>query len=257
MTPVFRLTTQSILPVGVFTGEGSAAGLSAIVTNNPVEISPLLMIRNPVSDVSPIGWINNAAFAADVKTSGNTIPLAVAAALGVDIATYTADQNSVAGKVGSSAVDNTAIATSVWANTSRTLTGAGSGIGPTAGLSTARIGARIRRYESQPLFAYVYTASDIPATIASVSTITYSIVSLQGDGSEAAITGHANVSLAPSSVLYDTIQSDAVATGWNFKHQIDLSLGNAFATLGRYIVRYKFTPVSGLPFWVDFDVSCG
>jgi hypothetical protein len=102
----------------------------------------------------------------------------------------------------------------------------------------------------------VYTATDVPATIASASTITYSIVLLDNDGCETAIAEHTAVSLAPAAVLFDTIQNDAVAAAWNFKHQPDLALGPAFATLGRYIVRYTFTPASGLPFWVDFDVLC-
>ena len=54
-------------------------------------------------------------------------------------------------------------------------------------------------------------------------------------------------------MLFDTLQTDAAASNYNFRWQPNLALGDAFAHEGRYMIALTFTPVSGLPFWANFE----
>ncbi|MCE5301842.1 MAG: hypothetical protein LLF97_01885 [Planctomycetaceae bacterium] len=83
---------------------------------------------------------------------------------------------------------------------------------------------------------------------ADVSTIVYSIYLLDDADADArtAVEGHSAVSLSPADVIFDTLQSDAQASDYNFRHQIPVSVHDAFTIAGRkYLVEYTMTPASG------------
>lgn len=92
-----------------------------------------------------------------------------------------------------------------------------------------------------------------------IAMVTYSIE--QRDGCAAntstAVLGHTEVSLASATVLSETLQTDGAwsedATGYNFRHEIDVTTSAAFTQAGSsYLVRYVLTPVSGQPIIVRF-----
>jgi hypothetical protein len=65
------------------------------------------------------------------------------------------------------------------------------------------------------------------------------------------VANHAAVSLTIANVIFDTLQTDDLwnerdSTGYNFRHQIDISSNAAFTLAGRrYLVEYTLTPGSG------------
>ncbi len=87
---------------------------------------------------------------------------------------------------------------------------------------------------------------------ASVVSITYTVYELvKGDPNTLTpVAGHQNVALGISNVVFDTLQLDGAWTvdsiGYNFRHELDVSLNEAFAKAGAiYQVRYELTPVTG------------
>ena len=71
---------------------------------------------------------------------------------------------------------------------------------------------------------------------------------------------HSAVALTVASVVFDSYQTDDVwtkdDTGYNFKHQIDISSNEAFAVAGReYLVVVDLTPTSGQKIPIRFKVS--
>ncbi len=78
-----------------------------------------------------------------------------------------------------------------------------------------------------------------PLTIENTTSINYTITDPNGD----AVSGHTAVSLTPSAVLYDTLQTPSFWTadtiGYNFAHTIDVAaLGPAFTVGGLYSLVY-------------------
>ncbi len=91
-------------------------------------------------------------------------------------------------------------------------------------------------------------------TQSDISSGVYSIFLLddQDADSRTAVTGHAAVSLGVvSGWIWDTLQTGDLwnsrdSTGYNFRHQIDISSNAAFTLAGRrYLVEYTLTPSSG------------
>ena len=87
---------------------------------------------------------------------------------------------------------------------------------------------------------------------ADLSSITYSVYLLDDSDPDAAtvVTGHDAASLTIADVIFDTLQTggiwDVDATGYNFKHILDVSTNQAFAEAARnYQIRYELTPTSG------------
>ena len=85
--------------------------------------------------------------------------------------------------------------------------------------------------------------------VADVSSIAYSIYD---ELTRSVVSGHNGVSLTPSQVIFDTLQLDklwtADATGYNFRHTIDVSSAPAFPEADRsYVVEHVITPTSGPP----------
>jgi len=103
-------------------------------------------------------------------------------------------------------------------------------------------------------------AAVVRADISSASYSVYLLDDQDADG-RAAVSGHAGVSLTVADVVFDTLQTDARwtvdATGYNFRHTIDVSVGAAFAVAGRrYLVEYQLTPAAGQVILVRFRLNC-
>ena len=133
-------------------------------------------------------------------------------------------------------------------------------IGPLAGINTGDIPASVKPMQSVPMVASVYTASGAIALTATVSSIVYTIYDLdecmESNACETptTVTGHSGVSLTPSSVMFDTLQSSALGSAYNFMHTPSVALGEPFPHAGAFAVQYTFTPVSGSVFYVNFKV---
>lgn len=74
-----------------------------------------------------------------------------------------------------------------------------------------------------------------------------------------AVTGHTDVAVAVADLIFDTLQNDNLwdvdATGYNFRHVLDVSANQAFATAGRhYRIVFELTPTSGQVILVRFQV---
>ena len=87
---------------------------------------------------------------------------------------------------------------------------------------------------------------------AGVSAIKYSVYELDPCRPDnlTVVTGHDNVTLTISSVIYDTLQTGGLwtvdSTGFNFSHEINVSSDEAFPKAGaQYQVRYELTPTTG------------
>lgn len=96
---------------------------------------------------------------------------------------------------------------------------------------------------------------------ADVTAAEYTIYELDDDDvdSRDAVTGHEAVSLTVATVIYNALQTavvwDVDATGYNFRHQIDVSLGSPFPTAGKtYLIEYTLT-TSTQPILLRFKVD--
>jgi hypothetical protein len=74
------------------------------------------------------------------------------------------------------------------------------------------------------------------------------------------VTNHTGVALVIADVVFDTLQKDARwtvdATGYNFRHVIDVSVHAAFATPGKtYQVDYRLMSNGGQPILFRAEVS--
>ncbi|MGQ9576485.1 MAG: hypothetical protein ACUVUC_14325 [Thermoguttaceae bacterium] len=114
---------------------------------------------------------------------------------------------------------------------------------------------------SATLLARVVGASGTPITRSQIAAIQYSIFLLQEDDpdSQTPVAGHAGVSVPVSSVIYDSLQTDALWTrdsvGYNFKHVLEVEEHPAFAAAGRsYRIVYELRPAAGQVILVRFRV---
>jgi hypothetical protein len=74
------------------------------------------------------------------------------------------------------------------------------------------------------------------------------------------VTGHTDVALAVSDVIFNTLQTDAIwtvdGTGYNFRHVMDISAYQAFAVAGRrYLIEYQLSPTVGQTIVVRFRIN--
>ncbi len=111
--------------------------------------------------------------------------------------------------------------------------------------------------------ARVESSAGVNLDQAAVATIQYTIreISLVDPGVQRAIIGHENVLLDKTAVIYDVLQNDSTwtvdATGYNFRHEIDVSQHEAFSQAGEvYQVRYEIVPVVGQKIVFRFCVRC-
>ena len=115
---------------------------------------------------------------------------------------------------------------------------------------------------SVTLMARIVGPTGVNIVQADVNTVKYTIYLLddQNPDSRTAVTEHANVMLAVSAVIFDSLQTDAIwtvdATGYNFRHVVDVSAHQAFAVAGRrYLVEYQLTPAIGQMILVRFRIN--
>jgi hypothetical protein len=152
------------------------------------------------------------------------------------------------------AMNTTAIATAVWAASSRTLAGSALGVGPTAARSQADT---VFKGGTVGLYARVLGWDGEDLQQSDVTSIVYSIYVLDVDDEDVrtAVSGHATSTLTVGDVLWDTVQSDEWASNWNFKFIPNISTSAAFADVGTtYLVEVTFTPTTGQKIVVRFKV---
>ncbi len=97
----------------------------------------------------------------------------------------------------------------------------------------------------------------------SVAAVQYSVYQLDKNDPNAlsVVVGHDEVTLNVTDVVFDTLQTDLSWTvdteGYNFRHELDVSLNEAFSIAGGvYQVRYELTPVLGQKIVFRFHVRC-
>jgi hypothetical protein len=99
----------------------------------------------------------------------------------------------------------------------------------------------------------------VPAGINSVKYTVY-LLNDQNADARIAVDGHTGASLSVAGVLFATLQTDALwtvdATGYNFRHVLDVSAHQAFTLAGRrYLVEYQLTPAAGQVILVRFRIN--
>lgn len=104
-------------------------------------------------------------------------------------------------------------------------------------------------------------AADIDQT--TIAAATYSVFLLDDNDPDEriAVAGHEDVPLNVADVVFNSMQTDdrwtADATGYNFRHTIDVSANAAFTIAKRnYLVEYLLTPVSGQVIVLQFRLLC-
>jgi hypothetical protein len=94
-----------------------------------------------------------------------------------------------------------------------------------------------------------------------VASITYTVFQ-KIDDVWTPVTGHIAVSLTVNDVLSDTLETDddrwtRDSIGFNFKHLLDTTVNQAFATAdAKYMVVYSVTPTGDPPVKIVFELDC-
>lgn len=129
--------------------------------------------------------------------------------------------------------------------------------------SAKDIQGTVFQHATATFLARVEDGSGAQITQVDVSGIEYTVSEVPVDETDTppAIFGHENVSLSKADVIYDTLQTDSTwtvdATGYNFRHELDVSQFEAFAKVGQvYQVRFEVTPTSGQKIVFRFQVRC-
>jgi hypothetical protein len=88
--------------------------------------------------------------------------------------------------------------------------------------------------------------------------IVYTLTDPNGD----AVSGHTNVALDKTVVLFDTLQTSPAgiwtvdSTGFNFMHTVDVAtLGAAFASAGQYELVYTIAPTNGQNIIIRYAIT--
>ena len=115
---------------------------------------------------------------------------------------------------------------------------------------------------SVTLLARIVGAGGANILQADLNTIKYTVYLLddQNPDSRTAVSEHADVTLAVADVVFNTLQTDAMwtvdATGYNFRHVLDVSAHQAFTVAGRrYLIEYQLTPAVGQMILVRFRIN--
>ncbi len=116
------------------------------------------------------------------------------------------------------------------------------------------------RNGSATLMARV-VGSDAQAIVqADVASAKYSVYLLddQDPDDRTAVSGHTDVALVVADLIYDSLQTDARwtvdQTGYNLRHELDVSSNDAFAAAGRYLAEVELTPGVGQVILVRFRI---
>ncbi len=123
--------------------------------------------------------------------------------------------------------------------------------------------ATVFRNATAIFMSRVENASGQAITQASIASIRYAVYAIDGNDPDmlSVVAGHDNVTLNESDVVFDTLQTDEAwtvdATGYNFRHELDVSQNEAFSKAGGiYQVRYELTPVLGQKIVFRFKLRC-
>ncbi len=105
------------------------------------------------------------------------------------------------------------------------------------------------------LMARIQGSDAANITQAAITTIAYDVYDL-GSSTPTVALGASVAELTVADVVFDTLQTgsrwDADSTGYNFKHVV---AATTLANGGnKYGVKYTFTPASGEPFLVEFEI---
>lgn len=116
--------------------------------------------------------------------------------------------------------------------------------------AAATLLARVVGEDGQPI---------VQADIASAKYIVYLLDDQDADA-RTAVTGHDDVSLTVSEVIFDSLQTGGLwtvdETGYNFRHGLDVSANQAFTIAGRrFLVEHRLTPTSGQVILVRFRIN--
>jgi hypothetical protein len=190
-------------------------------------------------------------------SSGQAPPTAAQIATAV-LTDTTADDLNVSGSPGKAIMSGSGAPTvaQIWSATTRTLTGTGGAIGPTAGANLAPIPfGPIVSGQTVDLSALLL-ANGQYATIKDTTAIEYTIYCEEQGGPVQAVPGHTGVTLSVADVLYDTLQTDAEASNWNFRLRPSQALGQPFPVPGRYLVVVTFTTATGV-YYANFIGRAG
>ncbi len=97
---------------------------------------------------------------------------------------------------------------------------------------------------------------------ADVASAKYTLYLLDDQDADArtAVSGHTEVSLTVTDVIFNSLQTDALwtvdQTGYNFRHVLDVSANQALTVAGRrYLVEFQLTPGSGQVILVRFRLN--
>lgn len=95
-----------------------------------------------------------------------------------------------------------------------------------------------------------------------ITTAKYSVYLLddRNPDSRTPVTGHAQVALTVSAILFASLQTGPFwtidGTGYNFRHTLDVSTDPAFATAGRrYLVEYQLNAAAGQVILLRFRLN--
>ena len=127
---------------------------------------------------------------------------------------------------------------------------------------------KVLRNTAPTLMHRIVDSDNSAITQAALSTITYTVYLMSADfpddpNTRTAVTGHEDAAVTIASSVFDTLQTgepwddDADASGFNFKHQIDISTNDCFAIAGRwYKVVFTATPVTGQVIRWEHNLYC-
>jgi hypothetical protein len=147
------------------------------------------------------------------------------------------------------------IASAVWSAATRTLTGSAIGVGSTAARNQADAQYVVFVGGTLGLYRRVLGWDGDDLQQADVSSIAYTIYSLDEDDARTEVTGHVAQSLTVEDVLWDAVQTDAWSSDWNFKFIPSIASHSAFPTVGTtYLVEVTFTLSEGEKIIVRFRV---
>lgn len=113
------------------------------------------------------------------------------------------------------------------------------------------------------LLARVVNADGAPVVAADLTSVEYTVAEVdeRRPGELTPVAGHQGRPLSVGQVVFDALQTDPVwttdATGYNFRHDVDVSQDEAFPRAGAlYQVRYQLTPVVGQKSVFRFLLRC-
>jgi len=149
----------------------------------------------------------------------------------------------------------------IWAAASRTLTGSSSTHVVAAAEGDVPAYTAITAGNTATYYGRLKDSSGDDITQAGVSSIAYTIYPINPDDPknylrETPVTGHSAIDLTVADVVWDTVQIDSAATNYNFRHAPVITTNAAFPTVGvTYVVRYTIARAIGQPIYRQHRVK--